>query len=68
MAHALATMTLLLTDNIRCCLERAGKSNDIAEVRSVLTDAGRYLDQLVASVKAAEQSDQAALTLSRAGV
>jgi hypothetical protein len=60
MAHALATMTLLLTDNIRCCLERAGKSNDLAEVRSVLMDAGRYLDQLVASAKAVEQSDQAA--------
>jgi hypothetical protein len=56
MAHAFATMTLSLTDNIRCCLERAGKSNDIAEVRSILTDAGRYLDQLVASAKAAEQS------------
>jgi hypothetical protein len=63
MAHALATMTLLLTDNIRCCLERAGKSNDIAEVRSVLTDAARYLDQLVATAKAAEQSDQAVPSL-----
>jgi len=62
MAHALATMTLLLTDNIRCCLERAGKTNDVAEVRSILTDAGRYLDQLVVSVKAVEQSDQAAST------
>jgi hypothetical protein len=60
MTHAPATMTLLLTDNIRCCLERAGKSNDLMEVRSILTDAGRYLDQLVASAKAAEQSDQAA--------
>jgi hypothetical protein len=68
MAHAPPTMTLLLTDNIRCCLERAGKSNDIAEVRSVLTEAGRYLDQLVASVRATEQRDQAALTRSRAGV
>jgi hypothetical protein len=68
MAHAPATMTLLLTDNIRCCLERAGKSNDIAEVRSILTDAGRYLDQLVASAKAAEQSEQATSTRARAGV
>jgi hypothetical protein len=68
MAHALATMTLLLTDNIRCCLERAGKSNDFAEVRSILTDAGRYLDQLVASAKAAEQNDQGASMRSRAGV
>jgi hypothetical protein len=68
MAHAPATMTLLLTDNIRCCLERAGKSNDIAEVRSILTDAGRYLDQLVASAKAAEQSEQATSMRTRAGV
>jgi hypothetical protein len=68
MAHTPATMTLLLTDNIRCCLERAGKSNDIAEVRALLTDAGRYLDQLVASVKGAEQSDQATLTRFSAGV
>jgi hypothetical protein len=62
MAQAFATMTLLLTDNIRCCLERAGKSNDLAEVRSVLTDAGRYLDQLVASAKAAEKGEQGTLT------
>ena len=68
MAHAPATMTLLLTDNIRCCLERAGKSDDIAEVRSILTDAGRYLDQLVASAKAAEQSEQATSARTRAGV
>jgi hypothetical protein len=68
MTQAPATMMLLLTDNIRCCLERAGKSNDLTEVRSILTDAGRYLDQLVASAKGAEQSEQAASARARGGV
>ena len=58
MANALVTATLLLTDNIRCCLERAGKCEDLTEVRSALTDIGRYVDQLVASAKAAESENK----------
>ena len=52
MADVLVTITILLTDNIRSWLQRAGETDDIAEIRSILAEIGEDVDQLVESAKA----------------
>jgi len=53
-ANALVTIAILLTDNIRGCLERVRKTDDIKEIRVLLEEIERNVDQLVASAEAAE--------------
>jgi len=54
MANLLVGITLLLTENIRGCLQRAERTQDIIEIRSILAEIESNVDQLVASAKAAE--------------
>jgi hypothetical protein len=58
MADALVSITILLTDNIRGCLQRAGKTEDLAQIRSILAEINKNVDQLVASAKAAERDQE----------
>jgi outer membrane murein-binding lipoprotein Lpp len=53
MANLLIGTTLLLTESIRGCLQRAEKSEDVTEIRSILAEIESNVDQLVAAAKAA---------------
>ena len=54
MGNPLVSVTILLTDNIRGCIERAEKTEDLKEIRDILTEIARNVDQLVASAKEAD--------------
>jgi hypothetical protein len=58
MADALVTTVILLTENIRGCLQRAEKANDILEIRSVLAEIEQNLNLLIDSAKAVERDNK----------
>lgn len=58
MADALVGITLLLTDNIRGCLQKAAITEDITDIRSILSEIEMNVDQLVAVAKAEEPVEE----------
>lgn len=54
MAEAFPQIVLSLADNIRHSLQRANDANNLEEIRSILTEIKRNVDELVAVAKSSD--------------